>query len=53
MPEVKNSAYQEYENFAKAFEADVLFTIEQDLAAAQAEEKQSELAYEQKRQQMY
>ncbi len=49
MPEVKNSIYKEYDSFAKAFEADVLFTIEQDLNGQAMAEKQAELAYEQKR----
>jgi len=31
VPEVKNSAYNEYERFKNVFEMDVVFTISKDL----------------------
>ena len=39
MPEVKTGAYEDYEDFKRCFEMDVVCTINQDIEEAAQEEK--------------
>ena len=50
VPEMKSAgAYADYENFGKAYEMDVVYTISKELEDSANQEKQAEMSYMQNR----